>query len=153
MTMVTNLLEDVTRVAGRLVPPLTIIGLGETGSFDDAIVELRDGHVVWRIVRERSVLSLVAAPAWDSKMWYDADLLSRFLGAGSNTEDRSSRILPLAEMTKITVQDVIEELEKIRKPVATAFSQPTWHETRRRLLDLGWRRNDELFGRPQPPPD
>lgn len=153
--MATNLLEGVTEVAGRLLPPLTIVGMSETGSFDDAAVELRDGHVVWWIVRERSVLQLVAAPEWDSKVWYDADLLNRFLGYGSDAEHRipSGSVKPLADLMNRTVQDLIEELKELRQPVAAAFNQPAWQATRRQLLDLGRRRDAELFGRPYPPTD
>jgi hypothetical protein len=149
--MITDLVEALTEFAQRSRPPLELVGSSKTGSFDDAIVELRDRKVLWRVLRERSVLGLMACPEFDRSQWYDADLLRRFFGGGSAAprHKRGSAEAFLALM-KRSVEDVINELEEVREPVAAAFTESTWEETRQELIDLGRRRDLELFGRPSP---
>jgi hypothetical protein len=150
--MTTDLRATVAEAAERARPSLEVVGSTETGSFDDAAVELRDGHVRWRIIRERSVLGLAACPEFDRSAWYDADLLKRFLGQGSGGQKhvtRGSAQAPRELMTK-SVQGVISDLEQLRQPISAAFAEVTWETTRRELMDLGRRRDAELFGRPYP---
>jgi hypothetical protein len=152
--MMTDLRAVVADVAHRIRPPLEVVGSTETGSFDDAAVELRDGHVLWRIVRERSVLALVACPEFDRSVWYDADLLKRFLGYRGETwrGAPSGSAEALRELMTNSVEDLIKEIEQLRQPVAAAFAAARWDMTRPELLDLGRRRDAELFGRPYRPP-
>jgi hypothetical protein len=153
MTMFSDLFAKVGELARRL--SLTVIRSTETGSFDDASIELRDGHVLWSIVRERSVLRLEAAPQWDPSLFYDADLLKRFLGYRVEPRRQSAAGSPetLRELMARPLEDLVGELEALRQPVAAAFNESTWDVTRRQLIDLGRRRDAELFGRPYPPPD
>jgi hypothetical protein len=135
--MTTDEIEEAARLAAGLSPPITIEPAQTTGSFDDAFVELVDQHVHWRVLRERSVLVLLAAPSWDRRVWFDANLLARFLevhivGSGHDAA------------TAIT------QLKQLRSVVGAAFDQTTWAGTRELLLDLGRRRDAELFGRPLP---
>lgn len=155
MTMSADLLAEVREFARRLSPPLTVIRSTETGSFDDGSVELRDGHVLWWIVRERSVLRLEAAPAWDPNVSYDADLLKRFLGSGvgRSCQVAAGSAEALRDLMASSLKDLIDELEQLREPVAAAFNETTWEVTRRQLMDLGRRRDAELFGRPYRPRD
>jgi hypothetical protein len=134
-------------------PPLEVVASTGTGSFDDAAVELRDEHVLWRIVRERSVLGLIACPEFDRSVWYDAPLLRRFLGYGSETWRGAAPGSPeaLREPTTNSVENLVREIEQLRQPVAAAFAASTWDMTRVELLDLGHRRDAELFGRPYGP--
>jgi hypothetical protein len=149
-------LKDVDELARRFWPPLTVIGSNETGSFDDVSVDLQDGHVVWRVVRERSVLRLEAAPSWEPNASFDADLLRRFRGQAVERERRDApagSVERLRELLARSMDDLESELHQLRQPVAAAFNESAWETTRRQLVDLGRRRDWELFGRPYPPPN
>jgi hypothetical protein len=136
-----------------LRPPLTVNASDETGSFDNAFVEMRDGTVLWRFVRERSVLGLVVAPEFDRHVWYDADLLKRLFGYGGTPRVEAGRgsAGALGELITRSIQDLVNDLEQLRPPVAAALTEPMWGSTREQLNDLGRRRDAELFGRPLPP--
>ena len=150
--MSADLLAQVTELAQRVRPPLAVVGSSESGSIDNATVELRDGAMLWRIVRERLVLELVAYPEFDRRSWYDADLLKRFLGIATRAQDGQMRgtMRAARELMARTIDDVFLELEELREPVAAAFNEATWPATRERLSELGYRRDEELFGRPRP---
>ena len=151
--MTSDLFAEVGELARQLTPPLTVIRSTETGSFDDGSVELRDGHVLWWIVRERAVLRLEAAPQWDPSLSYDADLLKRFLGyrVEPRRQSAAGSTEGLRELMARSLRDLGEELEELRQPVAAAFNELTWDVTRQQLIDLGRRRDAELFGRPYRP--
>src|SRR3990170_3520713 len=114
--MTNDLRAAVADFAQRARPPLEVVGATETGSFDDATVELRDGHVLWRIIRERSVLGLVACPEFDRRVWYDADLLKRFLGYDGETRRGAAEgpAEALRELMKKSVEDLTKEIEQLR---------------------------------------
>src|SRR5688572_10611919 len=116
--MGTDLLSIVSSVAQRMHPPLTTVFASETGSFDDATVELRDGHVAWRVIRERSVLVLVASPEFDRTAWYDADLLKRFLHDSDHryrrVDDRKTE--SASDLMTRSVEQVVNELLELRQP-------------------------------------
>ena len=142
----TDLLATVSDAIQAVRPPLPIVDATETGSFDDAVVEMADGYVLWRIIRERSVLALVAAPDFDRSVWYDSDLLMRLLREETM---RPAAIPPSIDllMTGHSLQDLIHDLEELRSAVGVAFVESTWTATRQRLQDLRRRRDEELFGR------
>lgn len=153
--MSSDFLTEVDELARIFSPPLTVIGSNETGSFDDGSVEIRDGHVVWWVVRERSVLRLEAAPSWDPNASFDADLLRRFLGHAveRHLQDvAAGSVERLRELMTRSLEDLASELQQLRQPVAAAFNESVWETTRRQLMDLGRRRDAELFGRPDRSP-
>jgi hypothetical protein len=59
---------EVKTAFDALQPPVEIVGTTQSESFDNADVTLRDGEVLWRVVRERPVIDLVAAPAFDTRL-------------------------------------------------------------------------------------
>ena len=147
--MTTDLLAVVSEAAQRMRPPLTVTASAETGSFDDAYVEMRDGRVLWRIIRERSVLTLILAPEFDRRVWYDADLVHRFFGSKDLVRRDVGRgsTEELRQLMTISLQDLMEDLERLRSSVMTAFDESAWEQTRQQLNELGRRRDAELFGR------
>jgi hypothetical protein len=84
---------------------------------------------------------LEAAPDWDSSAFFDTNLLFRFIGTVPNAASKEDE----------SIEDLVAQLEQLREPVLSAFDQSTWVETKRRLFDLGRRRDAELFGRPYRP--
>lgn len=156
VTMSSDLLAEVEEFVRKLSPPLTVVRSTATGAFDDGSVELVDGHVLWWVVRERSVLRLEAAPSWDPKVSFDADLLRRFLGHAAERqreEAAAGSVERLRELMARSMKDLVGELQQLRQPIATAFNESAWETTRRQLMDLGRRRDSELFGRPYRPPN
>lgn len=152
ITMTSNLRTAVSIASQRLQPPVTVIAFEESRSFDNAFVELRDGTVAWRIVRERSWLRLVAAPDFDRSVWYDVDLLERMVGyrgAAVGEQEIGAFVAP-DERMRPSIEQLIEDLERLRPAVAHAFGESTWATTRKKLGDLGRKRDLELFGRPAP---
>ena len=125
------------------MPPVDVVGTAVSKSFGDASVTLRDRHVLWKVTSDRSVVRLEAAPHWDSGNFFDADLLLRLIG----------RVSRAASAQDESIDDLIAQLEQLRDPVLSAFNESTWVDTRRRLFDLGRRRDAELFGRPYIPPE
>src|SRR5687767_8670482 len=111
--MPTDFLAAVAAVAQQARPPLTVVESSETGSFDDGIVVLRDGQVLWRFVRERSVLTLVAAPEFDRAHWFDVDLLKRLLGHGTQTHQHETRgsVEALRELMQKSVAEWATDLQ------------------------------------------
>ena len=152
--MTTDLVAAVTSFAERARPPLVVVSAAQYESFDNAAVELRDAHVLWRIIRERSVLRLEASPVWDPSVAFDADLLRRFLGYEIEPERHTAGSMEaLRDLRAISMDDLAAQLEELRQPIAATFDESTWDATRWRLLDLGRRRDAELFGRPYHPPE
>jgi hypothetical protein len=147
--MTTDFFAAVSEATQRVRPALTVITSAEIGSFDDAFVEMRDGRVLWRIIRERSVLGLVVAPEFDHSVWYDVDLVRRLLGSdGACGREIGGATEVLQEVMTGSLDDLVEDLERLRPFVAAAFDEFTWEQTRQRLTELGRRRDAELFGRP-----
>jgi hypothetical protein len=141
--MAYDLLAEVTKSMSRLSPPLDILGSTVSGSFGDTSVTLRDLHVLWTIISDRSTLRLEAAPGWDPGTSFDADLLMRL-----------TEIVPTAASARSeSVDDMVAQLQQLRESVASAFNQSTWVATKRRIVDLGRHRDAELFGRPYRPPE
>jgi len=139
--MKNDLSLEISKATARLMPPLEVVGRTVSRSFGDASVTLRDQHILWKVTSDLSVLRLEAAPHWDSSAFFDADLLLRLIESvpsAASEEDES-------------IDDLIAQLEQLREPVLSAFAQSTWMETKRRLFDLGRRRDAELFGRPYRP--
>lgn len=152
--MTEDLLPLVTEFAERARPPLAVTGSSNSSSMIYAVVEVSDGHVVWRFVRERSVLRLEASPVWDPSVAFDADLLRRFLGYEIEPERHTAGSMEaLRDLMAISMDDLAAQLEELRQPIAATFDESTWDATRWRLLDLGRRRDAELFGRPYHPPE
>jgi hypothetical protein len=148
------LFAEVEKFARKLSPPLTVIRSTAARSFDDGAVELRDGHVLWWVVRERSVHRLEAAPSWDPNASFDADLLKRFLGYAvdrQRQETSAGSVERLRELMATSLEDLVSELQQLREPVAAAFNESAWETTRRQLMDVGRRRDAELVGRPYRP--
>ena len=114
-----------------------------------SVVTAREHDVVWRFVCEKSVWRLEAAPSWAPAESFDADLLARhFLGHGLGESETN-----LDDLVRISVSDLVSELQQIRGPVVEAFRQGPqgWPELRETLMIAGRRRDFELFGRPLPP--
>ena len=152
--MTEDLLPLVTEFAELARPPLAVTGSSNSSSMTYAVVEVSDGHVVWRFVRERSVLRLEASPVWDPSVAFDADLLRRFLGYEIEPEWHTAGSMEaLRDLRAISMDDPAAQLEELRQPIAATFDESTWDATRWRLLDLGRRRDAELFGRPYHPPE
>src|SRR5690606_30725719 len=153
LMMTTDLFAAVSEIAQVLRPPLDVIGCSGRGSFNDAFVEMRDGAVRWRVVRERSVLALVAAPEFDRTVWYDADLLKRLLSVRGEEEQKNSRrpSPTLSALMQRSLDDVMKDLEQLRSAVSLAFDNSQWKATQQKLEEQGRRRDMELFGRPSPP--
>ena len=152
--MSSDLVAAVAEFARRQTPSLTVVRSTESESFDDGSVELRDGHVLWKVVRERGLLRLEAAPSWDSEVTFDADLLKRFLGHDAGPrQTRVGSVEALGELMAVSLDDLSRELDELRQAIAAAFDEATWATTRRELMMLGRRRDAELFGRPYRPTD
>jgi hypothetical protein len=135
----------VSKAVRGVEPPLTVLGSLEGNAFDDALVELQDGITRWRIIRERSILSLVAAPERDCLNWYDLDLLKRLFRLTTRTR---RKIHGVTEPSTATVEDLVAELQQIRSKVAAAFAPSRWNATRRRLRDIRRQRNRRRLGIP-----
>jgi hypothetical protein len=127
-------------------PPVDIESAGDEGTWY-SVITARDGDVVWRFVCERGVWRLEAAPAWAPAESFDADLLARqFVGRGLARPASN-----LAELMRISVENLVEELQLLRGPVIEAFRPGTWSLVRTALMRTGRQRDFELFGRPIPP--
>ena len=130
--MTEDLLPLVTEFAERASPPLAVNGSSNSSSMTYAVVEVRDGHVVWRFVRERSVLRLEASPVWERATSFDVDLLKRFLGYKVEPRRQSSDFVEAArELMTVRVKDPAVELEELRQPVAAAMRNSSGDPTRR----------------------
>jgi hypothetical protein len=84
-------------------------------SFDNALVILSDGPVRWRIIRERSHVSLEAASHNAPDEWYEATFLEQVLRGEPENE-----AAPL-EYPRATLSSVIARFEKLREPTLAAF--------------------------------
>ena len=144
-------MRAVSKAVRRVEPPLTVLGEFEGDSFGDALVELQDGDVRWRVIRDRSILSLVAAPELDCLNWYDTDLLKRLLRLPAKARGNVGR--GGAELSTATVEDLITELQQIRSKVSAAFAPSRWDSTHRRLRKIRRQRDFETLGLPPSPDD
>lgn len=135
----------------RLTPPLHVLGSRQYETFDDASVDLADGPVTWRIIQERSILDLLAAPAMDTALWFDADLLGRLVGRPTSRPRWSEELVGgLPFPVSRSVEEIFEDLQRLRPLLAVIFDQTVWPETRQRLQSLGRQRDFERWGRPLP---
>lgn len=149
-----DLLPTVAAEIVRLEPPLRIVGFRRHDAFDNASVDLEDGSVIWRIMRERSILDLLVAPTIDTTEWFEADLLGQLTGRPISRPQRSTELvggLPYPVSRSIT--QIIDDLRTLRVSVAELFESSDWPETRERLRHLGYGRDSEVFGRPHPDSD
>lgn len=129
-------------------PPGPVETVVDEGSWL-SIVAARERDVIWRFVNERSVWRLEAAPSWAHEESFDADLLARhFLGYSI-----ASPTTNLDELMQTSVNDLVNELQRIRNPVVEAFRAGTggWPGLSAALRVTGRRRDFERFGRPLPP--
>lgn len=112
-----------------------------------SVVTARERDVLWRFVCERSIWRLEAAPRWAPEESFDGDLLARhFLGRGLADPKAT-----LEQLRRITVDDLISELQQVRQPVLEGFREDSWPQLRAALTMSGRRRDFGLFGRPLPP--
>jgi hypothetical protein len=143
-----SLRETVARALSAMVdPPEDLETVIDEGTWN-SVVTARERDVLWRFVCEKSVWRLEAGPSWAPGESFDADLLARhFLGHGFEGPKAD-----LEELMQISVSDLVNELQQIRRPVVEAFREGgDWPELRAALMMSGRRRDFELFGRPLPP--
>lgn len=132
-----NLGAAVSAIAEGLHPPLAAIASHSDDTFDYSHVDLQDGDIVWRVVRERSVLEVRAMPVRDSSEWFEARRLRRFFGLSSpaSAYPRGS-VERLKFLMNRSVEDVMRELQELRPLVAAAFDNGVWPRTHEALQRL-----------------
>jgi hypothetical protein len=112
-----------------------------------SVVTARDGDVLWRFVCERDVWRLEAAPSSAPSESFDTDLLARqFLGRGL-----ANATVSRTESIQASVEELVKELQVIRRFVVEAFRPESWPAAQTALMRTGRQRDFELFGRPLPP--
>jgi hypothetical protein len=132
--MAPDLLTMVAAEIVRLEPPLRVAGSRRCESFDNASVDLEDGAIIWRIMRERAILHLLAAPTIDTTQWFDADLLGQLTGQPTSRPPQSTKLLGgLPYPVSRSITDLIDDVRALRPSLAAMFDPPIWPETRRQL--------------------
>jgi len=115
--------QQVEHALAELEPPLRIVSSETFDTFDDAIVVLDDGPVLWRLIRERSDVGVQAASSQHASEWYDIAPIERVLGTAAS----SSTGFPAQSLDK-----AMQRLTAVRPAVRQAFARD-WNATRRAL--------------------
>jgi len=102
-----------------------------------AEITLKDRNVLWRFIRERGFLTLVAAPESDPIDSFDFDLLWRWIFGG-----------PAVVGPEPDVAKLISAMQLLREPVSRLFRPEQWVASRTALVQLGLQRNVEDPGKP-----
>ena len=104
------------------------------------MVIVDDGSVLWRLIRERSNVSLQAAAAAQSpEEWFDASLLEAVC-LGKTTDEKNT-------YPTRTLESAVAQLIALRTVVRESFTS-NWKATRRRLQQTAAQWNESTMNRP-----